>query len=597
MALAALTLPSVSTGFSSDSKSMVPVSIQGMADKVTKMSPLESMQEVFFDIRDGIDNLATTFSDKISGLNSHLAFRLETLNQTMSNIGNIAEKDLGLEQTQTNIDIENEKEDDINQSLKGGEDEDQGPKQSILDVLKDVFGALSPKNDYAKLGLLGLLTLGIMTQLPKIQKHLTTLFTFLGETLLPALESIFDVVDDETGELKWDRILGIGLGAYIVGKLGTMLLTLPFLVPGGAKVIGYIGLALWAANSVFQKVGDIISAQNWTGDMGATDNMIANMIGGALGGDIKGGIYNAFKNASNMAGTFALVGAGYGLMGGPVGVMAGGLIGGAIGLVLGGILGFIGGGRIAKAIDSSMKAVEDAWDKSGLVGVLDLTFGAFYDSVIAKTFNGVNYIVGAILKKTGLTELGQEIQDYEYSWDGLKQEISDLFDSLAIMLKDTVVNLVNFFLPKSLEIGATDNQQIDTYNSMEAFKQNKPELFEPGGEMFEKYEAQKRIINNIDPSLLKSELVPMNDFERDFGANTNVGDIIDGSYKSNADKTQVIKALEKSSEPPGNITIMTDAKKIDGSTTNSYSNNNYSGTPRVDSYDTTTNALLDYFRR
>ena len=42
---------------------------------------------------------------------------------------------------------------------------------------------------------------------------------------------------------------------------------------------------------------------------------------------------------------------------------------------------------------------------------------------------------------------------------------------------------------------------------------------------------------------------------------------------------------------------MTDAKKIDGSTTNSYSNNNYSGTPRVDSYDTTTNALLDYFRR
>ena len=120
------------------------------------------------------------------------------------------------------------------------------------------------------------------------------------------------------------------------------------------------------------------------------------------------------------------------------------------------------------------------------MGFLDLVFGAFFVGVFAKIFNGVNYIFGAILKKTGLTELGQEIQDYEYSWDGLKQEISDLFDSLAIMLKDTVVNLVNFFLPKSLEIGATDNQQIDTYNRMEAFKQNKTELFEPGGEMFEK---------------------------------------------------------------------------------------------------------------
>ena len=50
--LGALTLPSVSTGFTSDSKAMVPVSIQGMADKVQKMSPLETMQEVFFDIRD-----------------------------------------------------------------------------------------------------------------------------------------------------------------------------------------------------------------------------------------------------------------------------------------------------------------------------------------------------------------------------------------------------------------------------------------------------------------------------------------------------------------------------------------------------------------
>ncbi len=61
MALGALTLPSVSTGFSSDSKAMVPVSIQGMADKVQSMSPIESMEEVFFDVRDGIVNLKETF--------------------------------------------------------------------------------------------------------------------------------------------------------------------------------------------------------------------------------------------------------------------------------------------------------------------------------------------------------------------------------------------------------------------------------------------------------------------------------------------------------------------------------------------------------
>ena len=80
-ALGALSLPTVSTGFSKNSKAMVPVSIQGITDKVQKMSPLESMKEAFFDIRDGVDNLGTIFSDKISGLNEHLAFRFESLNK------------------------------------------------------------------------------------------------------------------------------------------------------------------------------------------------------------------------------------------------------------------------------------------------------------------------------------------------------------------------------------------------------------------------------------------------------------------------------------------------------------------------------------
>ena len=99
MALGALTLPSVSTGFSSDSKSMVPVSIQGMADKVTKMSPLDTMQEVFFDIRDGIDNLSESIKNQTGLLNNTLLGVITTL----TNIGNITKKDLGLEQVQTKI--------------------------------------------------------------------------------------------------------------------------------------------------------------------------------------------------------------------------------------------------------------------------------------------------------------------------------------------------------------------------------------------------------------------------------------------------------------------------------------------------------------
>ena len=79
MALGALTLPSVSTGFSSDSKAMVPVSIQGMADKVQRMSPIESMEEVFFDVRDGIVNLKETFINEIGNLGESLRLSLYSI--------------------------------------------------------------------------------------------------------------------------------------------------------------------------------------------------------------------------------------------------------------------------------------------------------------------------------------------------------------------------------------------------------------------------------------------------------------------------------------------------------------------------------------
>jgi hypothetical protein len=198
--LGALTLPSVSTGFSSDSKSMVPVSIQGMADKVTKMSPLESMQEVFFDIRDGIDNLSTTFSEKISGLNKHLAFRLETLNTTMSQIGNIAAKDLGLEQQQTDIAIENEAERERIESVGDQGDptekKDEG-KGVFTQSFKDLLDKLTPKSVGMKMGLAGLALAGTMAALSSIEGVIAGTFKFVKEKVIPGLKTGF-------GELKKD---------------------------------------------------------------------------------------------------------------------------------------------------------------------------------------------------------------------------------------------------------------------------------------------------------------------------------------------------------------------------------------------------------
>jgi len=362
-ALGSSSFSKVSTGFTTDSKAMVPVSIQGMGGQVQKMSIFDSMQEAFFEIRDGVDNLAVVFTDKISALNEHLAFRFESLNQTLMRIAGISDEDLDLEEQQTKFAKDKAIEDDRDKSLR---DDNKGDGSSILDTLKERFNSLldllAPQSEIAKVGLLGLLTLGIMTQLPKLEKALEGVFKFTSDKLIPFIDGIFDIKDDETGEFKWTNILGVGLGAYVAAKLVPSLVGMAFKVPGGARVLGYAALAAWAMGSAIAKVGDVVAAQEWTKLDGATDSKLANSIGAALGGNIEGGLMNAFTNGSKMAGTFALIGAGIGSVVPVVGTIVGALIGGAIGLTVGGIMGFFGGGKIAKFMESMGTFVSDAFN-------------------------------------------------------------------------------------------------------------------------------------------------------------------------------------------------------------------------------------------
>jgi len=421
MALGVSSFPSVSTGFTKDSKAMLPVSIQGVGGQIQKMSSFETMQEIFFDIRDGIESLSDVFSEKISGMNKHLAFRFESLNKTLMKIGNIAAKDLGLEQTQTDIAKENEKDEDRDKSLG---DEKEGTKGSkLLETLKERFNSLvdllAPKSEIAKVGLLGALTLGVVALLPKLEKAFEGIFEFTGEKLIPFLDNMFNIVDDETGKFNWKNILGVGLGAYVASKIvPPLLLGLIFKVPGGARVVGYVALAAWAMGSVLQKVGDVVAAQEWTKMDGATDSKLANSIGAALGGNIEGGMMNALANASGFAGTFAIIGAGVGTLVFPVvGTMAGALIGAGIGAALGGILGFFGGGRIAKFMESIGIFVSEKYQL-----LVSKIRGFFFDEEIG-TPDGVytkRSMLGEVkdVMAADFKLMGEQLKDFFYDEEG-----------------------------------------------------------------------------------------------------------------------------------------------------------------------------------
>ena len=180
------------------------------------------------------------------------------------------------------------------------------------------------------------------------------------------------------------------------------------------------------------------------------------------------------------------------------------------------------------------------------------------------------------------------------SLENLSNVMNKLGDSINVFANE-MIDSVNKYLPdfmKMDKIPLKDDQfEIDTLASMEKQKLITPEQYEPGGFMYKKYQKQREKVIAIDSSLV----APINDFEKDFGVNANVGDIIDGSYKSNTDKTKVIKALEKDSTPPGNITVITDAKKVSGDTV--VSNNTNVTNHRVDSIESSSNALLAYFRQ
>ena len=182
----ASSFPTVSTGFTSDSKAVIPVSSVGT---INKMSPFDSMKEVFFDIRDGIIDLSSVFSNRISGLNSHLAFRLETLNTTMTTIGKILAKDLDIEKDTFDEMQENERQDERDESLgKDGKGEDKSKKGmggGLLDKIKGAFGSLidflRPDSDLAKVGLAGLLVASTMIFRDKIAKAFENVFSYIND--------------------------------------------------------------------------------------------------------------------------------------------------------------------------------------------------------------------------------------------------------------------------------------------------------------------------------------------------------------------------------------------------------------------------------
>ena len=551
-ALGSLSLPSVSTPFDGAGASMMPTvsSNLGNLDNVKKMSPVESMQEVFFDIRDGINGLSESIKNQTGLLNNTLLGVITTL----TNIGNIAKKDLNLEKTQTKIDIENKNKGDFDDSVKTPvEKAAKGP--GILSGLKDAFGSLfdklTPKSTLGKLGMIAAAGALLMMNFDAVAGAIGKAAKFFKETIVPKAKVFYEDMKETTigvfdGLFEKDKglfpLLGKGLKDIADGfkendpvkKLKGMK---TIFVDGTIKSISVLG------DGVF-----------------GTLNAAAKAIGMDTPGLRK--LQLQFRNLPETINAF-----------------------------------------VARSIEKSKAQLKEITDTNSLPEATLVAARQIYDDLGAPVLNSLNKLVGIVFKPFMSDEYYKSVMKADFSSTSIKASIktsldnlSDVMDKLGDSINvfaNEMIDSINEYLPNFMKMNKiplkNDQYEIDTLASMEKQKLITPEQYEPGGFMYEKYQKQRSKVIEIDPLVVK----PVSDFEKDFGVGTNVGDVIDGTYQMK-DKTKEIKTLEKDIAPPGNITVITDAKKITGDTV--VSNNTTVTNHRVDSIESSSNALLQYFR-
>ena len=167
------------------------MSLLDTVDQVSKSPSDPKPGKALTAIRDSIINLGSIFSSKISGLNKHLAFRLETLNTTMTTIGKVLADDLDLEK-KTFDEMKQDQEDrEREESLEDKDKPKRGIFGKLFDGIKGAFGSiidfLTPSKELVQVGLAGLLVAAIFVFKDKIQEVFTDIFTYLG-----SLKDAFD---------------------------------------------------------------------------------------------------------------------------------------------------------------------------------------------------------------------------------------------------------------------------------------------------------------------------------------------------------------------------------------------------------------------
>ena len=173
--------------------------------------------------------------------------------------------------------------------------------------------------------------------------------TFVKDVIVGAFGTLFSGLGLATGIAAAASVISLpmlkkslGLGAGAGGKAAGAVKT-----AGAARlgVFGSLAIGLIVANSIFKTYQQMAMAIERAGEDGEFNG--AGFVGAFFGGDKEGTWGNAFKQASTFGQIFAGTGAVIGLSAaGPGGALLGGALGYLLGALVGGIGGYLGADRI-----------------------------------------------------------------------------------------------------------------------------------------------------------------------------------------------------------------------------------------------------------
>jgi len=564
MALGALSLPSVSTGFSNDSKSMLPVSIRGISDKVEMILGVDSMEMILMDVRDAIFKTSLATLKSFTNLQETMITGFTMLSNSLMNIGNIAAKDLELEETQTNIAVENERDEDKEKSLS---DDNEGKglfTNSFKGGIKSVLKKLTPQGLIQSLITLGAGLLLLTLNFDKIASAIASLVKGFDEHILPRVKAFGSTIFELGGNLI-DGLFGEnGVFPVIFGGLGGIIDDIKkgegkaailgvgeTLINGTTSLISLIGTTILGAIKVVAKTVDPEA------DLSALDELIK--------------YFNDIPK------------------------------------------------KVEEKLSDDAKEYKKVLDEKGFFPAQGIALRQTYDNLIGNSLNTISDIFGIALKPVN-EDLGNYLIDADYTAGGISSAFQVSMKNLGLAMEKSrngisrfindILDDMNKYLPDFMKIDSRmiitkDGKDVSTYVNDEGMTVPMYRDAEIGKDINILGKKNEKPIDEImRDQILGDGSAIYNDkkfnFEKQPASNAELSEMMDNKDNNMTLKTNEIKTLTSESKSESSTSIVvpnfiTDNKKIDNS-----SNSSQSVTvtdQRVESLDSSSNALLAYFRQ